>query len=61
MADHWIEVTAGHLERTHRMSVPGGWIYRTMVWGGSEDPEVPGVAMVFVPAYVSNDSVDLRR
>lgn len=38
-------IPAERLERTSRLKVPGGWIYRSVIWGAGE---TIGVAMVFV-------------
>lgn len=39
------ENTTVHSERTERLAVPGGWIYRT-ICGAAQDG---GVALCFVP------------
>ncbi len=47
----WEEITAGksphhgHLESTHRLRVPGGYIYRVLVEGADRT----AVSLVFVP------------
>ena len=44
----WLTVDERALEVTDRLMVPGGWLYRTRMWG-YEETGVPSVAMVFVP------------
>jgi hypothetical protein len=39
----WVEIHQGPYERTFRMRVPGGWLYRYQT-----DPPSPNVVMVFV-------------
>lgn len=37
-------------DRTERMAVPGGWLYRTLMWDPEPgNPEEIALAMVFVP------------
>jgi hypothetical protein len=48
----WRVVDRDDYSRTSRMAVPGGWLYRTEIWGGDE----AAMALVFVP----DDSVNNR-
>lgn len=41
MPDPWQVITDGTYNRTQRLAVPGGWLYKTT--------SVEGLAMVFVP------------
>jgi len=44
----WIEVSAEEAVFTDRLDVPGGWIYRSLVYKVGTD-DVLAVSMVFVP------------
>lgn len=47
-SDNWENVVRQDYERTDRLAVPGGWIYRTMIWSLGEDA-IPSVSTVYVP------------
>lgn len=57
----WEIVSESKGENTERMPVPGGWIYRTVIYPYHEG-ESASVAMVFVPVPVvaMKEWVDLR-
>ena len=42
------ELVYGNNGTTERLKIPGGYLYRTTVWG-YRDTDPPSVAMVFVP------------
>lgn len=57
--EEWEEVNVESTSYTERLSVPGGWLYRSVVWDERENElredgqtyraVESGVAMVFVP------------
>jgi hypothetical protein len=49
----WEEVGEDEASITERAPVPGGWLYRTLLWEGAKntvDDKWVSVAMAFVPA-----------
>ena len=38
-----------HSNRTHRLSVPGGWLYREVNYPGDFQDPIPIMAIAFVP------------
>lgn len=62
----WEPVRNTDGDLTHRMRVPGGWIYRSIVVAfhkALDLPDVPTMAMVFVPmpAYTTQVVDDKAR
>lgn len=48
-AGQWEPVHKDIADSTERMRVPGGWLYRTSIYGSSET-ETLSVSLVFVPS-----------
>ncbi len=47
MSETWQEVTDEVMEETERLRVPGGWLYRTVIYNDAIEPVA--VAMCFQP------------
>ena len=50
MSAEWESITSREGERTSRMKVPGGWLYREMSWQMDDDGNAVAVALCFVPS-----------
>jgi len=60
MSVPWELVARTELDLLQRLPVPGGWLYRTLVWSHNRTGEVPylTVAMVFVPTPAVEEERD---
>jgi hypothetical protein len=46
----WEDICSPHSgDYLERVKVPGGWIYRTQLFGGENENQFIAIAMVFVP------------
>ena len=46
----WETLVEGSVETVQRMKVPGGWLYRSLVYDLDEDVTLPAQALCFVPS-----------
>jgi hypothetical protein len=50
MSERWETITDESSNRLDRIRVPGGWLYRTIVFGAGPVGSILSVALAFVPS-----------